>query len=296
MDAPDRKRPRRWYQFSLRTLLLGVTLIVGLLVAWRAYLEPYRRQRETMSLIEALGGSYETGEATAWQRRLFGGDFQNLTLVNLADHDDSRGFLADIERLPCLEVLAVGGPAFGDEQAGRLKSLATLRHLVLDSTEVSPAGLADLRRRLPELKVHFSQRRAIVAVQAWGARVETRKQSPPAELDGHLPEGFFEEATSLEVRNPNISEDALRYLRHLTGLKHLWLDAGPMTDASLVHLDGMQDIENLSLTFCGITDAGVERFKSRKSLRVLWLWSTRVSRDGVSRLREALPDCHITGP
>ncbi len=52
------KPRRRWFQFSLRTLLIVVTLVAGLLVAWRAYVEPYRRQRETMKLVEELGGRY----------------------------------------------------------------------------------------------------------------------------------------------------------------------------------------------------------------------------------------------
>ncbi len=46
-DQPPKPR-RRWFQFSLRTLLIAVTLVAGVLVAWRAYVEPYRRQRETM--------------------------------------------------------------------------------------------------------------------------------------------------------------------------------------------------------------------------------------------------------
>ena len=42
---------RRWFQFSLRTLLVVVTLVAGLLVAWRVYVEPYRRQRETERIL-----------------------------------------------------------------------------------------------------------------------------------------------------------------------------------------------------------------------------------------------------
>ena len=58
MTAQPPKPRRRWFQFSLRTLLIAVTLVAGLLAAWRAYTEPYRRQRETMKLIEELGGMY----------------------------------------------------------------------------------------------------------------------------------------------------------------------------------------------------------------------------------------------
>ena len=43
-DQPPKPK-RRWFQFSLRTLLSLVTLAAGLLVAWRVYVEPYRQQR-----------------------------------------------------------------------------------------------------------------------------------------------------------------------------------------------------------------------------------------------------------
>ena len=46
MSEANVKPGRRWFQFSLRTLLILVTLAAGLLVAWRTYVEPYRRQRE----------------------------------------------------------------------------------------------------------------------------------------------------------------------------------------------------------------------------------------------------------
>ncbi len=54
IDQPPKSK-RRWFQFTLRTLLIAVTLAAGLLVAWRVYVEPYRRQRETMKLIEYVG-------------------------------------------------------------------------------------------------------------------------------------------------------------------------------------------------------------------------------------------------
>ncbi len=58
MPEANAKPKRRWFQFSLRTLLIAVTLAAGLLVAWRVYVEPYRRQLETTKRIEELGGKY----------------------------------------------------------------------------------------------------------------------------------------------------------------------------------------------------------------------------------------------
>src|SRR5437899_13079434 len=126
------KRPRRrWYQYSLRTLLGLVTLAVGLVMAWRVCVEPYRQQQQTMKLIEKLGGTYQTAEAAKWLRRLLGDDFQNITLVNLARCDQPAAYIDAVASLPALETLAVGGEAFGDDDLRRLRSLTSLRGVVL---------------------------------------------------------------------------------------------------------------------------------------------------------------------
>src|SRR5438132_8923321 len=116
-----RLRVRGWFQFRLRTLLLVVALIAVLLTAFRSFIEPYQQQRRSMELVQRLGGSFHTAEAESWQRRLFGADFQNLTLVNLADSDEVDRYLPYVAHLPRLETLVVGGDAFTDEHLGRLR-------------------------------------------------------------------------------------------------------------------------------------------------------------------------------
>jgi hypothetical protein len=49
-----------------------------------------------------------------------------------------------VAALTDLETLVVGGPQFGDEELRRLHGLRSLRGLVLDSTEVTDAGLAEI--------------------------------------------------------------------------------------------------------------------------------------------------------
>ncbi len=117
------KTKRRCFQFSLRTLLIVVTLVAGLLVAWRAYTEPFRRQRETMALIKELGGSYKTDlGGPKWLRWLFGDEnFQNIVLIVLADCDDPEKYLGQIVSLPRLETLVVGSQKFTDEHLSHLK-------------------------------------------------------------------------------------------------------------------------------------------------------------------------------
>ena len=140
-DASSKPR-RRWFQFSLRTLLVVVTLVAGLLVAWRVYVEPYRRQRETMTLIKELGGSYETEPGgPAWMRDWFGADnFQNITLVDVAECDDPEKYLEQVVSLRRLQTLGVGGLNFTDEQMDRLKALAEFPNFCGRGVRVSTAG------------------------------------------------------------------------------------------------------------------------------------------------------------
>ena len=51
-DASSKTR-RRWFQFSLRTLLIVVTLVAGLLVAWQVYEDPFRQQREVVKSLKS---------------------------------------------------------------------------------------------------------------------------------------------------------------------------------------------------------------------------------------------------
>src|SRR5262245_15576908 len=108
----DARRSRRWHQFRLRTIFVGMLLIGCLLVVYRAYIEPYRRQRQTMKLIKQLGGTYESTAAESWQRWLLGSEAQNVTVVNLADCDKVDEYLPHVIRLPRLQRLVVGGEAF----------------------------------------------------------------------------------------------------------------------------------------------------------------------------------------
>ena len=159
-DQPPKPR-RRWFQFSLRTLLIVVTLVAGLLLAWRVYVEPYRRQRETMKLIEELGGKYTLEPADKWLRWLYGDDFRNIVLVDVADCDEPEKYIEQVASLQKLETLVVGGRTFNDEHLSNLKRLATLSGLVLDSTSVTDDGVEALKQTLTELAIHKSQRRAI---------------------------------------------------------------------------------------------------------------------------------------
>jgi Leucine-rich repeat (LRR) protein len=287
MSQPAKKSPRRWFQFSLRTLLVLTALAAGAALLWRAYLEPYRKQRQTMALIEKLGRRYQTAEASVWLRRILGGDLRNIVLADLADCDDPAQYLQQISSLPAIETLAVGGPAFGDEHLRRLHGLKTLRGLVLDTTSVTDAGLASLRSALPQVVICRGQRRAIAALGKHGD-VGTQLSSSCVELRNLLGDDLFFEAVSFAVGfhdNPGFSDAQLVHLRWLGQLQKLSLQHTRVSDAGLVHLKYVRQLQELGLWETAVTDAGLAHVVQLSQLQELNLGGTKVTDAGIAQLK-----------
>jgi hypothetical protein len=284
MFARTAQRPLRWYQFRLRTLVAAVTLIVGVLGAGQLYLAPYRQQRTAMKVIEGLGGSYESVEASLWHRRLLGSGQQDITLADVSNCDDPAAYLPYIERLPLLEVLAVGGEAFGDEQLGRLKRVRTLRFLVLDGTSVSDEAVAELCRAIPELDVYRSQRRTIAELKTQLQRVYTLAKPSPNGLGSALNPELFALAREVWADYQAVSDDVLLTIASLDSIKVLSLSGSDVTDERLAHLRDLTDLRELSLARTQVTDAGLKHLESLGSLSVLVLNSTGVTDQGLEQI------------
>ena len=66
-----------------------------------------------------------------------------------------------------------------------------------------------------------------------------------------------------------------------------------MTDAGLVHLKRLTQLQQLYLERTKVTDAGLEHLKGLTQLRNLDLSQTEVTDEGVKKLQQALPNCEI---
>ena len=157
---------RRWYQFSLRTLLLAV-LVINLPLSWfAARLEKARKQKEAVEALEKAGGYafYRSQSedrfaellAPKRARALLGDhfffdvvavlaydksiDFKLVTCRNLGDKE-----LTYLKGLPSLEILHLGDTQVTDAGLENVKELADLRELVLSDTQVTDAGLEHLK-------------------------------------------------------------------------------------------------------------------------------------------------------
>jgi hypothetical protein len=312
--VPDpKRRKRRWYQFGLLSLLVLVTLAAVGAWGWRVYLEPYRRQRATMALIERLGGSYKSEAADVWLRRLVDQDLQNITLVDVANWDEPGDYLDHVASLPALEALAIGGEAFGDEQLARLHGVKTLRALILDGTSVSKEGLTGLRIALPQIDTFFSQRRAIVTLRRNGFGIQADNSTDTA-LNELFGKAYFVDAVTatapfrtgdadlaalkaltnlqeLILSGTQVSDLGLAQVGELTSLEVLSVDGTHISNAGLVHLARLPKLRMLGLGDTRVTDPGLAHLSSMPALQELWIVNTRVSDAGLEHLK-GCPNLH----
>jgi hypothetical protein len=250
-----RLKPRTWRQFSLRGLLIVITLAC----TWLG-LETRRatRQREAIIMFKDLGGDltferrFGRNEKSDKEvhARFANEFFRDVVSVNfgfnhLAEVTDRQ--MAAFDALPSVNMIllhnASNNVGVSDEGIRHLGGLSKLKVLSLGRTRVAGPGLR------------------------------------------HLPRGIV----SLHLTHSPIDDEGLVYLRGMKNLKTLDIDHTGISDAGLAQIADLVSLESLNLRGTLVTDQGLEQLASLKSLNVLYLWNTDATSRGVARLEKALP-------
>jgi hypothetical protein len=165
--ADSENRKRRWFQFSLRTLMI-FTVVRAIGSAWVARkMERKRKEREAVNAITKLGGEaywdYQRIPAKVgrgwrpegaepkgpvWLRKLLGENFFSEVECVYA-----VGGLENLKELPHLRELRLMSGGIADADLVNLKGLAELTSLGLIDTRVTDAAVKDLRKALPNCDV-----------------------------------------------------------------------------------------------------------------------------------------------
>lgn len=164
-------KSRRWFQFSLRTLLVLVTVLCLGPGGYIAYEQAkVRRQQEAVVAIERLGGYifYEEKSPvrTGLSRMILGDDSCSRVIgVDFNPLKTENGQIADadlrlLQSFPRLHHLVLKDcPSISAEGLAELSSLKNLQYLYLNDTPVTDAGLVHLAglSRLEELSLTHTQ-------------------------------------------------------------------------------------------------------------------------------------------
>jgi hypothetical protein len=163
LKADQPKRKRRWFQFSLRTLMIATAIIAvgSALVATR--LRRAQRQRAAVKAILKDGGivlyDYELDSkdnqiagaqcpGPEWLRSLFGDDFF-ADVVGVEAKTDAS--LEHIVELIELHILVLENRRVTDSEMQALGELKKLKWLNLNGDDITDAGL-ELLARLSQLR------------------------------------------------------------------------------------------------------------------------------------------------
>ncbi|HEY2148145.1 MAG TPA: hypothetical protein VGH32_09420, partial [Pirellulales bacterium] len=136
MSEPP-KRKRRWFQFSLRTLIVS-TIVIAAAAGWVGKrIEEKRAERVAVAAIAKLGGRvlYDfqkdgASRGPAWLRNILGDDFfgnvVELDLSESAVTDEDLAFLDGLRSLESLNISDTGVTDAGLRRVGRLQNLKSL--------------------------------------------------------------------------------------------------------------------------------------------------------------------------
>lgn len=240
--------------------------------------------------------------------------------VDLSDEEFPSKVMGLVSRAPKLRTLVVAGPRFYDPHLQKLAEIETLRGLVLDSTDVSDAAIAEVLKERPELMIYKSQRWAIERIKGLSRfiYIDTRQLSEShGELRKLLGDRYFQEAVSVDFSDINdldnwpctpilseelaplkhlttatrldltatrINDAGMHYLKTLTKVQNLRLPMAEVSAAGLVHLRGMADLKNLSAA--GVSDDGTQHLAGLQKLEYLSIGSPNLSDAGLEHLRD----------
>ena len=116
----------------------------------------------------------------------------------------------------------------------------------------------------------------------------------PEKLGAKIKRNEQGDVVGVYLQNTPITDAGLVHLAGLTNLQTLSLRDTPVTDAGLVHLAGLTNLEHLNLDNTQITDAGLVHLAGLTNLEVLQLIGTQVTDGGVAELQKSLLNCRIS--
>ena len=180
MDTTTKKR---WFSFSLKTLLV---LMTALAIGLGLYVESFRGRRAAIAAIDGLNGSISYKEnGPSWLRKFISDEkffwnpvavrfspndpvtddelqsvinhlmkFNDMTYLNLDRSQITDAGLAQLLPLADkLESLDIRGTRVSDDGIAHLQRLSRLTLLRLKDSAISTAGIEKIRKSLPSCKL-----------------------------------------------------------------------------------------------------------------------------------------------
>lgn len=217
--AVSDKPQRRWYQFSLLSMLVVTTLLCIGPGGYVAYEQAKaRKQKAAVEAIKKLGGRVE------YEKSLPG---RSATMrAILGDDSSGRTFYVWLARTPAT-----------DADLSQLRSLNGVTDVFVSNTQVTDAGL-----------VHLARLRKLEYLNFENTKVTSA---------GLVHLAGLTKLEYLHFEKTQVTDAGLVHLAGLKSLRVLDLSDTQVTDTGLVHLTGLKSLRHLALFNTQVTDVGI---------------------------------------
>jgi len=269
------KPKRRWFQYSLRTIFLLLTVSAVLLAWLRIRINRAEQQERAVKDVEKAHGlirfDYELDKsgrerkspqppAPEWLRKAVGEEyFRRVVAVDFAVGAGLRSGK---------QISAT------DEDLRYLASLTDIKTLELgDNTDITDAGL-----------VHLSGLRRLQTLYLYGTSISGAGLAHLTDLP---------QLESLHLGSTPLEDEGLKHIGKMWRLRWLVLEKTRITDDGLACLASLEDLRVLRLGNTDITDVGLRHLEGLTRLEQLSLNGTSISAAGAKQIREALPKCDV---
>ena len=222
---------------------------------------------------------------------------------------------AHLSRLTALLRLELHDPSITDAGLVALKDMTRLNFLALPGSQISGAGLTNLRamKGLKFLNLSVTHVDDLAPIRHLTLLANLHLSYTPIDdkglapivdligldvlrLDGTSVTGasyaylkHLSKLDDLSLQNTKVGDEGSAALAELKALIRLDLDDTRITDVTLAHLAGLPKLRNLSLARTDITDRGLDMLIQCKALRRVNVRGTKISRDGLKSFQTALP-------
>ena len=98
----------------------------------------------------------------------------------------------------------------------------------------------------------------------------------------------------LKLGDTQISDATMVQVAKLKNLQKLHLEQTKVTDSGLKQLKNLPNLEYLNLYGTAISDVGLAELTSLKNLKTIYLWQTNVTELGIANLKKAMPRLEIS--
>lgn len=199
-----------------------------------------------------------------------------LSAANLNDSDVQ--LLAANEEIQSLDL---SQNALTDDTASVFRELKGLKFLNLTRTYMTEVGVSEVQKRLPQCKITYS---ANASLSQWALRTGA---ATLIEVEVEL----SSRGTRGRRRCKKPSELPSQPILHIVEAD--FSNSPILDDRSMVHFLGVDGVQTLILDDTKISDRSVDLLVGLHDLRHLSICNTRLSEDGIQRLRTALPETKI---